>query len=84
MYRQLYSVEKVDISWLMDELKRNRDKKVLVFGHEPALKIFHEDCFDDEVQNRNDFREILKQYNIRTYFCGHDHFLDVAEVSGVH
>lgn len=32
--------EKVDISWLEDELKRNRDKKVLVFGHEPAFKVF--------------------------------------------
>lgn len=76
--------EKVDISWLEDELKRNRDKKVLIFGHEPAFKVFHEDCLDDDVQNRNDFWEILKRYNIRAYFCGHDHFLDVAEVSGIH
>lgn len=76
--------EKVDISWLEDELKRNRDKKVLVFGHEPAFKIFHDDCLDDDVQNRNDFWEILKRYNIRAYFCGHDHFLDVTEVSGIH
>lgn len=76
--------EKVDISWLEDEFKRNRDKKVLVFGHEPAFKIFHDDCLDDDVQNRNDFWEMLKRYNIRAYFCGHDHFLDVAEVSGIH
>lgn len=76
--------EKVDTSWLEDELKRNQDKKVLVFGHEPAFKIFHEDCLDDNVQNRNDFWEILRRYNISTYFCGHDHFLDVAEVSGIY
>lgn len=75
---------KVDISWLEDELERNRGKKVLVFGHEPAFKIFHEDCLDDIVQNRNDFWEILKRYNVKAYFCGHDHFLDVAEISGVY
>jgi hypothetical protein len=75
------NIHTVNQNWLDQQLKSNTLPHVFVFGHEPAFKVFHSDCLDDSVSARNTFWKSLTQSNARVYFCGHDHFSDVALVN---
>lgn len=70
----------INQNWLNQQLNSNTSAHVFVFGHEPAFKVFHTDCMDDSVNYRNAFWQSMSQAGVRAYFCGHDHFLDVAKV----
>jgi hypothetical protein len=74
------SLHMVNQNWLNQQLVANTAPHVFVFGHEAAFKVFHGDCLDDSVTARNVFWHSLSQAGVRAYFCGHDHFLDVASV----
>lgn len=74
------NIHKVNQTWLNAQLAANTQPNVFVFGHEPAFKVFHTDCLDDSIAARNTFWKSLKQAGVRIYFCGHDHFVDVAKV----
>lgn len=70
----------INQEWLNEQLALNTAPHIFVFGHEAAFKVFHEDCLDDSASARNTFWESLSQAGVKTYFCGHDHFLDVAKI----
>jgi hypothetical protein len=74
------NIHEVNQEWLDEQLASNRAPHVFVFGHEAAFKVFHEDCLDDSLNARNTFWQSLSQAGVKTYFCGHDHFLDVARI----
>lgn len=74
------NIHTVNQNWLDQQLDANTLPHVFVFGHEAAFKVFHGDCLDDSVTNRNAFWQRLTEENVRAYFCGHDHFVDVAKV----
>lgn len=74
------SIHKINQNWLNQQLAANTLPHVFVFGHEAAFKVFHADCLDDSVSARDQFWQSLAQSNAKTYFCGHDHFLDVSKV----
>ena len=74
------NIHKVNQTWLDKELAANKQPHVFVFGHESAFKVFHADCLDDSVEARNTFWQSLSQAGVKVYFCGHDHFVDVANV----
>ncbi|MCK4627275.1 MAG: metallophosphoesterase, partial [Phycisphaerae bacterium] len=71
---------RVNQTWLDAQFAANNQPHIFVFGHEPAFKVLHSDCLDDEPTARNTFWASISNANGRTYFCGHDHFYDHARV----
>jgi 3',5'-cyclic AMP phosphodiesterase CpdA len=74
------NIHQVNQNWLDQQLAANTQSHVFVFGHEPAFKVFHADCLDDSVTARNTFWKSLSDAGVKTYFCGHDHFCDIAKI----
>jgi hypothetical protein len=74
------NIHKVNQAWLDQQLASNTRPHVFVFGHEAAFKVFHSDCLDDSIDARNSFWQSLSKAGVKVYFCGHDHFVDVANV----
>jgi autotransporter-associated beta strand protein len=70
-------------AWITKQLQQ-RDpavaQQVFTFGHDPAFKVYHTDCLDDNATTRNTFINTLKIAGGRTYFCGHDHLYDHARI----
>lgn len=74
------NIHRVNQLWLSQQFDKNSQPLIFVYGHEPAFKVFHSDCLDDYQDARNTFWESLSNAGVKTYFCGHDHFLDVTEI----
>jgi len=74
------NIHTVDQSWLDSVLDTAQAPHIFLFGHEPAFKVFHADCLDDSVVQRDRFWNSLKTAGVKAYFCGHDHFLDIASI----
>jgi len=74
------TIHKVNQDWVDKQLETNILPHVFVFGHEAAFKVFHADCLDDSLQARNTFWQSMAKAGVKTYFCGHDHFVDAALV----
>ena len=71
---------RVNQTWINAQLASSSSPHLFVFGHEPAFKVEHTDCLDDYPVRRNTFWASLANAGGRTYFCGHDHFYDHADV----
>jgi hypothetical protein len=69
----------VDQEWLNGQFAANTQPHVFVFGHEPAFKVVHADCLDDNVTARNTLIDSIEAEGGRTYFCGHDHMYNHAQ-----
>lgn len=74
------NIHRVNQDWISSQLSASNFTHQFVFGHEAAFKVFHTDCLDDYSSERNDFWQSLLQNGVRSYFCGHDHFLDAARI----
>lgn len=74
------NIHQVNQTWLDQKLDTNTYPHVFVFGHEAAFKVFHADCLDDSVNQRNTFWSSLSNAGVKAYFCGHDHFVDIARI----
>jgi len=73
-------LSRVNQTWLNQKLVGNVLPHVFVFGHEPAFKVFHTDCLGSFPDERNAFWASLAAARARVYFCGHDHFFDLARM----
>lgn len=73
-------LRRVNQSWLDSQFAANTSQHVFVFGHEPAFGARHKDCLDDYVAERDVFWASIEEAGGRTYFCGHDHFYNHAQV----
>ena len=71
---------RVNQIWLDTQLTNNVEPLVFIFGHEPAFHAFHYDCLDDYPADRDIFWSSIQNAGGRTYFSGHDHFFDHAQV----
>ncbi len=75
------SPHRVNQAWLDAQLaSRCGLPHRFVFGHEPAFKVFHTDCLDDDPAARDAFWRSLAAAGAEVYFCGHDHFFDAARI----
>jgi hypothetical protein len=71
----------VNQSWLDQQLAANTARPHLfVFGHIPAFVANHSPSLDAYPGARNTFWASILTGGARTYFCGHDHFFDVARI----
>jgi predicted phosphodiesterase len=74
------NIHRVNQAWLDQQLASNALPHVFVFGHEPAFQVFHTDCLGSYPADRDAFWAALGAAHSRVYFCGHDHFFDLARV----
>ena len=77
---QYIKKNRVNQTWLDEQLAANTKPHIFVFGHEPAFQADHEDCLDDYPDARDRFWASIAKAGGRTYFCGHDHFYNHAAV----
>jgi hypothetical protein len=68
----------VDLDWLEADLAATTRPIILVFGHDPAYPIAKHigDSLDAEPEQRDAFWALLAEYDVRAYFCGHEHLYD--------
>jgi 3',5'-cyclic AMP phosphodiesterase CpdA len=71
---------KVNQTWLEDQLAKNKQQFVFIFGHEPAFEINHPDCLAYYRTDRDEFWNSLGRSGVQIYFCGHDHLYNRAHV----
>ena len=78
--------------WLIFDLQRNNKPLIFVFGHEPAFplpdqesgRIRHENtCLDKYPTHRDRFWQLLADYQVLAYLCGHTHNYSVQQFNGV-
>jgi hypothetical protein len=76
----------VDTEWLENDLQANIQPVVFVFGHEPAYpaKRHIGKSLDARPTKRDVFWQILRDYGVKIYFCGHEHIYDHWINEGVH
>lgn len=77
---QYITSHRVNQIWLDAQFAANTSPHIFVFGHEPAFKVEHVDCLDASPANRNTFWFSIENAGGRTYFCGHDHFYNHAQL----
>jgi len=61
--------------WLEDRLAANTQPFIFVFGHEPAFpqNRHTNDSLNDNETTRDAFWQLLDDYGVQAYFCGHTH-----------
>ena len=67
----------------MEEQLANRPESVqhvFTIGHDPAFKVEHTDCLDNDPVTRDAFWLDLTAAGGRVYFAGHVHFFDAARI----
>ena len=77
---QYINPQQVNQTWLDGQFAANTQPHIFVFGHEPAFKALHKDCLDDKPAERDLFWKSIEKAGGRTYFCGHDHFYNHAQI----
>jgi len=79
-------------NWLKEDLKRNKLKNVIVFGHEPAYplpdmdskRLRHEnDCLNQYPENRDRFVKFLSDAKVKAYIFGHTHNYSAKNIENV-
>ncbi len=70
----------VNQAWLDPVLAANTQPHIFVMGHYPAYAVYHADCLDDNLAERNAFWDSMGTAGCRVYFCGHDHLYNHARV----
>ena len=73
---QYVTPRQVNTNWIMAVLATNDCLHVFAMGHEPAFKVYHDDCLDYVPGARDAFWNILSNAASRVYITGHDHFYD--------
>ena len=61
------------LNWLEDNLKYNKNKKKVVFGHYPIITNGYYKKKGEDVLIYDYLFEIFKKYNISAYISGHEH-----------
>jgi len=69
---------RVQSSWLEEDLSKNKEPHVFVFAHEPAYPSgpHKGSSLDARPAARDHFWHIMERYGVGMYFCGHEHLFD--------
>lgn len=73
------------LEWLENDLKKANNKNIFVFNHDPAFPVLihHYKSLDKYPEERDKFWDILVKYNIKAYFCGHEHLYNCRIINGI-
>lgn len=78
--------------WLQDDLESTTRQHIFVCGHEPAYpqpdqdngRARHlDDSLNEHEENRDRFWELLSDYRVAAYFCGHTHNFSAIKIDNV-
>lgn len=74
------------LEWLKEDLEKNKEKQIFVFGHEPAYPSHGHvgSSLDKYASDRDELWGVFKEYNVRVYFCGHEHLYNRAVHDGIY
>lgn len=74
------------LEWIDEDLQASQQPYKFVFGHEPAFPLERHvgNSIDIDPSMRNEFWEILSENDVRAFFCGHTHHLNVIKNQGVY
>jgi 3',5'-cyclic AMP phosphodiesterase CpdA len=75
---RLPSMLAVNQAWLDPVFAANTQPHVFVMNHYPAYAVYHADCLDDNLAERDAFWDSMGAAGCRVYFCGHDHLYNHA------
>lgn len=77
---------KVNHQWLINDLAASDKPMKLVFAHKPAYPMDGHigSSLDLFPARRDEFWQILVDYDVKAYFCGHEHLYDHWIHNGVH
>ncbi len=66
--------------WLVDDLKKNKNKFIVVMGHRPLFPVNEHigSSLDAYPELRDKLFKTLKKYNVKVYLCGHEHLLNIS------
>lgn len=71
------NVKGKQLEWLKNQLIDNPYPYIFVIGHEPAYpkswQRNYGDCLDRTPEDRDRFWQVLSQYEVTAYLCGHTH-----------
>jgi len=64
------------LDWLAEDLAANTRPFVFVLGHEPAFPYHRHvgDSLDKYPHNRDAFWQLMEDYGVQVYLCGHTHY----------
>lgn len=76
----------INYTWLANDLASTTADHIFVFGHEPAFPVGPHvgSSLDFYPVQRDDFWQLLADYNVDIYFAGHEHLYNHTVVNGVH
>lgn len=86
-------VDSVQVEWLKQDLEKNgKDKPVVISTHIPLLSVGAQIMQGANkgfgkgsvINNANEIRKILEQYNVKLVLQGHLHFLEDINYNGIH
>lgn len=79
------AINDVQLTWLQQDLSNNQNKKNFVFVHEPAFPVNHkiDSSLDAEPKQRDQFWNLLQQYQVTAVFAGHEHLYARSKIQGV-
>jgi len=84
-YNNFHDISNSQLEWLRDDLGKNKDKVIFVFGHDPAYPRIHiKDSLDKFPEKRDALWRLFKENNVKVYFCGHDHLYERSLFEGVY
>lgn len=77
---------RIQYDWLKEDIEKTNKEHIFVFGHEPAYPAGPHrgsslDAYPDE---RDKFWNLLKEYGVKIYFCGHEHLYNKQLIEGVY
>ena len=86
VFNNFHKIGGQQLEWLKEDLEKNKEKNIFVFGHEPAYPAHGHigSSLDKYVSDRDRLWGVFKQYNIRAYFCGHEHLYNSSVHGGIY
>ena len=74
------TVHMINQEWFDSQLAANTKPHIFIAGHETAFRAMHTDGLDNRPAQRDAFWASIRNAGGRTYFAGHDHFYDHAQI----
>lgn len=86
IFNNFHRIGERQLEWLRGDLEKNKDKNIFVFGHEPAYPAYGHigSSLDKYASDRDELWGVFGQYNVRAYFCGHEHLYNKAVHDGIY
>lgn len=82
-------VNKKQLNWLKETLKKSHSSNIFVFLHRPPFSIMNPKAENGkhlsflDLKNRDELVSILKRSGVKTVFSGHEHFFNLKNFSGL-